>query len=278
MKAIRIISAIIGTIIITLALTVVTQTGGIIYLLSLTVYPFISINNAWARAAMKLLAFSVLYLISTVFIIPPVAALYGRVPLPWQKQTNVKPATIFTVLANRHYVKPELKTLIDRVADQMNHQYPGTKINYLDASFPFIDGFRLFPHLSHNDGKKLDLSFLYLDTQSKTPTDKIPSLLGYGVCEEPRPGEENTPAHCASQGYWQYNLLAHIQSQKRKPDFTLDQKRTRALIQTMARQDQIRKIYIEPHLKTRWKIKTTKIHFHGCQAVRHDDHIHIQIR
>ncbi len=34
----------------------------------------------------------------------------------------------------------------------------------------------------------------------------------------------------------------------------------------------------KPHLKTRLKLSSAKIRFHGCQAVRHDDHIHVQLR
>jgi hypothetical protein len=35
---------------------------------------------------------------------------------------------------------------------------------------------------------------------------------------------------------------------------------------------------VQPHLKSRLKLKSTKIRFHGCKAVRHDDHIHIQLK
>ncbi|MFT5619364.1 MAG: hypothetical protein ACI85I_002607, partial [Arenicella sp.] len=38
------------------------------------------------------------------------------------------------------------------------------------------------------------------------------------------------------------------------------------------------KVFIEPHLKTRLGLENySKIRFHGCQAVRHDDHIHVQL-
>ena len=32
------------------------------------------------------------------------------------------------------------------------------EIHYLDANFPFINKFPLLPHLSHNDGKKIDIT------------------------------------------------------------------------------------------------------------------------
>ena len=40
----------------------------------------------------------------------------------------------------------------------------------------------------------------------------------------------------------------------------------------------IEKVFIEPHLKTRLNLTSNKIRFHGCQAVRHDDHIHLQVK
>ena len=42
---------------------------------------------------------------------------------------------------------------------------------------------------------------------------------------------------------------------------------------------QIKKIFIEPHLKQRLGLqKENKIRFHGCGAVRYDDHKHVQLQ
>jgi murein endopeptidase len=49
------------------------------------------------------------------------------------------------------------------------------------------------------------------------------------------------------------------------------------LVEILASEKSIGKIFIEPHLKTRLKLTTPKIRFHGCRAVRHDDHIHVQL-
>jgi len=38
------------------------------------------------------------------------------------------------------------------------------------------------------------------------------------------------------------------------------------------------KIFIEPHLVKRLKLASNKIRFQGCRAVRHDDHLHVQLR
>jgi len=43
-------------------------------------------------------------------------------------------------------------------------------------------------------------------------------------------------------------------------------------------QPNLGKVFVEPHLKTRMKLVDSKIRFHGCGAVRHDDHIHIQLK
>ena len=160
----------------------------------------------------------------------------------------------------------------------MNETHPGTVTNYLDANFPFIDQFPLWPHLSHNDGKKLDLSFQYNESATGQITNDIPSLIGYGICEEPADGEENKPLYCSGKGNWQYNLLRDIVPQINKLKFTFDDSRTRAIVNSFAAQEALEKIFIEPHLKTRLGLTSSKIRFHGCQAVRHDDHIHVQLK
>jgi hypothetical protein len=160
----------------------------------------------------------------------------------------------------------------------MNDKFPETRVNYLDASFPFIDKFPLIPHLSHNDGKKLDLSFCYRDTRTGEPTNECPSFIGYGICEEPLPNEIITADFCGDKGYWQYSFLTKVIPQDNKRDFTFDSDRTKELVTLFMTQPTISKIFIEPHLKTRLNLTSDKIRFHGYQAVRHDDHIHVQLQ
>ena len=33
-----------------------------------------------------------------------------------------------------------------------------------------------------------------------------------------------------------------------------------------------------PHLKARLGLNSNKVRFHGCHAVRHDDHFHVQLK
>jgi hypothetical protein len=261
-------------------LTIITQIGGLVFLISILTFVYINrkVGNGLVKIAIKGLSFVTLYLIFTFIIVPSIAKQFGRVPLPIFETQNLKPANILTCLLNRNYVKPELRNIALGVSLNLNKKYPDTKVNYLDANFPFIDHFPLLPHLSHNDGKKLDLSFQYRNTDNGKITTKVPSFIGYGICEEPRKGEENTADYCSQQGYWQYSLLRNTIPQNNKGKFEFDEALTKELVQSFSSYDGIGKIFIEPHLKTRLGLTNSKIVFHGCHAVRHDDHIHVQLR
>jgi len=262
-------------------LTIATQIGGVIYLISLSTHRIIEkkVSKVWIAASAKVGAFALLYIASTLFLVPLLAEPLGRVPLPIFEKGHLKPATIWTCLLNRNYVRPTLKEVVIQVADDLYKQHTGTTINYLDANFPFIDKFPLLPHLSHNDGKKLDLSFQYDDAKTGVIESNVPSPIGYGVCEEPTKGEIDFPEVCSKKGFWQYNLLRNLLvSQKEKTKFVFNKERTKDMINYFVSQDRIGIIFLEPHLKARLKLTSGKIRFHGCHAVRHDDHLHIQLK
>lgn len=260
-------------------LTLITQTGGVIYLFSLILFLLISKKfvNRYYRFTFRLVLFVTLYTIISVFIVPPLAAKFGRVPLSIRKHPNLKPLVAFTYLCNRHYVSPEMKKTIEGAADYMANKYPTTKTYYLDANFPFFNGYRLWPHLSHNDGKKLDLAYYYTNKAGAFQFGS-PSFIGYGVSIDPLPGETNQPAKCKQSGYWQYGLMSGIVSQGKKKDYIFDSERSRELLDYFAQNKRIEKIFIEPHLKQRLHLTDTKFRLHGCKTVRHDDHIHIQVK
>jgi len=262
-----------------LLLTVLTQTGGIVYLISFSTYNQINkrIANRWLRRLCKLSSFILFYLLATFLIVPLLARPFGRVQLPLGTTNNLRPLTFLTCLLNRNYVRKDLREVAFSVAEKMNQQYPGTVVNYLDANFPFINGFPLVPHLSHNDGKKLDLAFCYKDKATLTATNKVPSPIGYGICEEPTPVEKNTAEFCSEHGYWQYSFLKNVMPQGRKNDFVFYGEKTKYLVELFCQDNRIGKIFIEPHLKLRLRLTNSKIRFHGCRAVRHDDHIHVQL-
>lgn len=261
-------------------LTVLTQVGGLVCLFSILTHKLTDkwTSNNFLKATYRFTSFLTLYCLTTFLIVPVIAKPLGRVPLPLTETNHLQPLNIWTCFLNRNYVRPELMQTAFVVAKQMNDKFPGTAVNYLDANFPFINKFPLIPHLSHNDGKKLDLSFCYRDTKTGELTNECPSFIGYGICEEPLPNEKNTTDFCAEKGYWQYSFLTKVISQDNKQDFTFDSDKTRELVSLFATQQTIGKIFIEPHLKTRLNLTSHKIRFHGCQAVRHDDHIHVQLQ
>jgi len=269
-----------GIIFLSLLLTLLTQVGGIIFLICL---PFLlafktKLAKRWQRSLSRGLLLFAIYLIATLLIIPPLATrISSRVPLPLLEQNHLAPLNWIYPLANRHYVKPELKLLMEEGALYMQEKYPGTVLAYLDAGFPFIDEFPLLPHRSHDDGEKVDFCFLYKEKESGEQVhNKALTAMGYGGVEAPLQGEWDQIQHCVKKGHWQYDLLSRIAHPRE--DLAFDKERNRHLIRWLARERRTGKIFIEPHLKTRLGLSAyNKIRFHGCYAVRHDDHIHLQL-
>ena len=263
-------------------LTLLTQIGGVIYLLCMPIFRYF--NEKYGRQILRILlritVFSVVYGIVTFMVVPPVAVHFGRVPMPYDDdRSRIQPWNFTTILLNRHYVLPNLKVVTEGVAEKLAKTSPESVITYLDCGFPFFDGFRLYPHLSHNDGRKIDISFFYLDAATKKPTNERPSWLGYGICEEPRSGEEDRPMYCKERGFWQYNFMRRfIIPQGAKADFSLDERRTRELIRLFLADNRVQVVLIEPHLEKRLGFTNTqKVRTPPCESVRHDDHIHVAI-
>lgn len=269
----------IGFILLISLLTVLTQVGGIILALSYPVFWVIKkkIKKTAFRRLLYTTSFFIIYIFFTFFIIPSVAKYFGRTSLPLYSKT-IKPLNLMTCILNRHYVRPNLKNSITSVANKVSKKHPNTIVSYLDANFPFYNGFPLLPHLSHNDGKKLDIAFLYKNKFGKEVNNTAPSFMGYGVYEEPRKGEYNMPKNCNDKGFWQYDILQKFVPQRNKTKMIFDEDRTKDLIKLLVKEPTTSKIFIEPHLKTRMNLQSSKIRFHGCRAVRHDDHIHLQIK
>jgi hypothetical protein len=263
-------------------LTMLTQVGGVIYLLYLPFSIFVKSEkySLCKSIVMRSGGFSLIYVLICLFIIPPLAKKNGRVPLPFffTKETPVKSGNILMSLMNRNYVKPLLKEAFFKTSKNVQKKYPSAELIYLDANFPFMEGFPLIPHLSHDDGEKLDIAFLYKNKESNKFYHKTFSFLGYGVCEGPRKGETNQPNDCEKQGNWQYSFLKKITFAKVKKGMEFDQSANRFLLQKIMENKEVKKVFIEPHLQKRLNLgKYKKMKFHGCHAVRHDDHIHFQL-
>jgi murein endopeptidase len=210
-------------------------------------------------------------------MVPALATLTGRKALPINGN-NIKSQNYFTVLANRRYVDERLFDLLIEVGtDFQGLEAPETrKILYLDANFPFFDGFPLLPHLSHDDGKKVDLCLRYRTISDDRISNKVPGIIGYGVYEEPKPGEVETTPVCKASNRW-YNASRIFGFRTDVNPLVFDEQETKKLIEILVRKD-ISKLFIEPHLKHRLGLTSNKVRFHGCHAVRHDDHIHVEIQ
>jgi|AntRauTorckE5430_2_1112549.scaffolds.fasta_scaffold02684_5 hypothetical protein len=258
-----------------LLLTLLTQVGGLFYLLYQPVGLQIrnKVSGKWSSRAYRTLAFVGIYILGSILLVPPLARLNGRIPMPVFSENQLKPSHYYFAFTNRHYVQPALLTATLSVAEAMGEEIT---LYYLDANFPFFDGFPLLPHRSHDDGGKLDLAFIYEKPSTGKLLSGSPSWLGYGYLEAPGPGEHDQAADCTQWGYWQYSLLRHFVKQDR--NLTFSAPLNRQLLQKLSRHPAIRKVFLEPHLKSRLGLKGhDKIRFHGCAAVRHDDHIHIQL-
>ncbi|WP_299677996.1 hypothetical protein [uncultured Dokdonia sp.] len=248
-------------------LTVITQIGGVIYIIVTLLYR--------KKTFKKWSVFIVLYLICTYAIVPYVAPLFGREKI--KIDDTIKIHMFFTSLTNRNYVVPKVNEVLANISEKLTKKYPGIEIHCLDANFPFLNGFPLPPHLSHKDGKKLDISLLYEDQKGVLVNEK-PSVSGYGAFVYPTNGEYDQISVCKRKGYWQYDFPKYLTLGTVYPELNFSEKGTKTLLQLIAQEASISKIFIEPHLRDRMNINHVKIRYHGCKAVRHDDHIHIQVR
>jgi len=259
-------------IIIVILLTLLTQVGGFIWILIFGFFKFYKLRwNIWKR----LTAFLMVYICIIFTIIPIFASFNNRKMLPVFHST-IEPHNLGYVLLCRNYVRTDLYDTIEDIATLQSQSLTGLKLVYLDAGFPFIDGFPLLPHLSHNDGRKVDVSFVYKSEDGNLYQN--PSLLGYGVYEEPLVNEINQAEICEDAGYWQYGYASFI-GVNTDDSLTLNERQTRLLVEQIQSHNNVQKVFIEPHLINRLKIENikSKLRFHGCHAVRHDDHIHFQI-
>ncbi|WP_208352504.1 hypothetical protein [Pseudaestuariivita rosea] len=238
---------IIGHILIVAVLTIVTQIGGIAWLLALLI-------------RRRLLAFLVIYTalsIGAAFIAPQ----FGRQPLRCFGDAALTSASPIYCALNRHYVTPEMADVANDLAGHMAARFPGAQTLTLDGSFPFFDGFPLAPHLSHDDGEKLDLAFYYAD-------NRPPSTIGYFAFED---GATNCRPVWPTLR-WDMGWLKPLWREA-----TFDAERTKAALEWLAADPRVSKILLEPHLKISLGLTSPKIRFQGCLAARHDDHIHFQL-
>lgn len=258
-------------IIVILLLTALTQIGGLIYLITILVIK----KNTNKKRTKRLGLFAGLYLFTTFLIIPQLAPLFGREKI--KESNTVKAHSFFYKLANRNYVRPQLNLVLTNIGTKLAKKHSDIKLVYLDANFPFFKGFPLLPHLSHNDGKKVDVSLVYKNPNGQL-TNKKPSVSGYGAYEGPTAKEYDQITVCKQKDYWQYDFPKYMTLGTIHKDIRFSEKGTRSLANFIVKENEVGKLFIEPHLKNRLQLTSAKVRFHGCQAGRHDDHIHFQLK
>jgi len=270
MKSVRLT----GHLLAVLCLTVLTQIGGAVWLLALLLRRRLP---GGGRAVLPLI-FLALYAVATLAT-RQLAPLAGRVALPCfpaSDATLYVRSPLFCAL-NRNYVTPPMAQAAQAYADHMAEVFPGTQTLVLDANFPFLAGFPLLPHLSHDDGRKLDLAFYYEDDAGNVRNGKTRSPVGYFAFEQPDAG---SPQPCTARQRlltlrWDMDWL-----QGTFPAWNLEANRMREALRWLSNEGAetgIAKIFVEPHIASRLGVSSDRIRFQGCRAARHDDHIHIQL-
>jgi hypothetical protein len=263
-------------------LTLLTQIGGLVMLVvwGISRLALPRTMGAWRRASINALLFVVVYAAFSVLVVPPLAALGGRVPLPCRAQPDraFAAGSVLLCALNRHYVVPDLIVLLSELSGEIDRAFPGTTTLFLDANFPFLNGFPLLPHLSHGDGRKLDLAFYYADADGRYLPAVTRSPIGYWAFERP---SERDSSPCGVRSWlslrWDLNFL-----QDKFPDRVLEPRRTQAALQWLLSEGlrfKVDRIFIEPYLVARLGVQASPaLGFQGCRAARHDDHIHVQIK
>jgi len=234
-------------------LTLLTQLGGLAWLISLC------FRRRLASFALAYVALSV----GALFVAP----IFGREPISCLSTDTFRMKSTMYCAMNRQYVTPELQDVIRDFSTAMDQEFPQTTTLVLDANFPFISGFPLLPHLSHSDGRKVDLAFFYQDNTGFLP-GVTRSPIGYFAFED---GPSNCPDNTVTLR-WDMEWL-----QKLWPTYHLEPQRMAMALRLLSEDERVGKVFIEPHLKSRFNASHSKIRFQGCRAARHDDHIHLQL-
>lgn len=169
-------------------------------------------------------------------------------------------------------MRPAARDALVGAARRVAAAHPGAVVRYMEASWP--SGERpMPPHLSHGDGRQIDLAIFYEDRKGRAlEPPRSPRLArGYGAYEPPGREAERV---CVGAG-----------TPHDRPDppagraWRMDGERTGALIAALLAERQVGRIFVEPHLKTRLGFSGDgRVRFAGCSAARHDDHLHVDFR
>ncbi len=260
-------------------LTAATQIGGALLWLSV---PLLEAGvrrlpgpRAWRVFAAAGL-FAAIYVAASLVVVPPLAARFGRVPLPcgFGGESALGPLTSATCLLNRHYATPRARDTLREVSRRLAATEPGRRLSYLDAGFPFLSRFPMLPHLSHGDGRKVDIALPFLDPATGRPAaGRAPSPIGYWGYVPPAPGAALPCDGPTSWLRWDFDWLQPL-----LPELQLDAEALAALLGELTASPRVTRVLVEPHLAARVGAGHRKIRFQGCGAARHDDHVHVEFR
>ena len=91
-------------------LTIITQIGGILYLISLLL-----ISNKKPNYKLKrVFLFIAIYLVSTFLVVPKVAPIFGRVKI--ENNSKIEAHNFVTKLFNRNYITPKMHLVLSDVS------------------------------------------------------------------------------------------------------------------------------------------------------------------
>lgn len=253
-----------------LLLTAATQIGGVVLWFCIPAFTWVGRRldgrKPLPRAGACIGIYVCAYLGASLAVVP-LAGAFGRGPLACGLAGDMVygPRTIWTCLLNRHYALLPARQALRKISTEFSREFNDSRIAYLDAGFPFFDWFPMIPHLSHGDGRKIDLALIYADSPA------TPSPIGYWGFVQPRPGD---PRPCTGkEGLLRWNMAW---LQPLLPEIELDEGRTAALLQSLSRSLEVRRVLVEPHLRLRLGVDNSRVRFQGCRAARHDDHIHVE--
>ena len=258
----------------TLVLTLFTQVGGLL------LWPFwYSITKTaarfprWKRRGLTVLWCCVVYLVGGLVIVPQIAQYSGRVRLPLYATQALPtgPLHIGYALLLRNYVQPHTYAAYTESVLRFQKDHPGVTVRYLDAGFVFPT-LPLLPHLSHSDGQKIDVAFLFME--DGVYVDRARSPIGYWGYAKESPERSECTGVTQKLGplsiplRWDFDAL-----QPFWPELHLDVAKNRALFRAFAADPRVCSILLEPGLHT--PLRAPKLTKNSCAVARHDDHFHL---
>lgn len=192
----------------------------------------------------------------------------GLVRLPCEGEARLRAANRNYCNKDRNYVTPAAQSVMRDLAVTVAAAHPDAIVHYMEASWP--SGKKpMPPHLSHGDGREIDVALFY-ETRAGVALQRPPTPSGY-YAFEPRRRTDADP--CAGK-----TRPGNNADPPEVRDWRLDEVRTRTLIRALLDDRRVRRLLLEPHLKKRLGFASEdRIRFPGCNTLRHDGHVHVDV-